>query len=115
MKTQLGIKQKGCNEVIVSFRNHGSLALLKHGYIRFTLKELVMQKNKRLIIDLTGVKFIDDQGFDMLNLLSRLGKKYHSVIHLTGVEPEVMEIIKLLKKYSVFDINHVEPAEAVTV
>ena len=96
-------------EVLVSFRNHGNLGLLKHGFIRFTLKEQVRNKGTRLVIDLTGIKFIDAESIDTLNLLSRLGRKYNSSIWLKGVEPEVVELLELARKYSVFDIQHVEP------
>ena len=106
---QISIERRGSREVHISFRNHGNLALLKYEYIQFTLKELIVKKGTHLIIDLTGVKFIDSSGFDQLNLLSRLGKKYKSTIALTGVEPEVYEMMKLVKKYTVFDINHIEP------
>lgn len=100
-------------EVRMSFRNHGNLGLLKHGFIQFGLKETVMKRGTRLIIDLTGVKFIDSDSFDTLNLLSRLARKYDSIIWLQGVEPEVMEMMRLVKKYSVFDIQHVEPLNEV--
>ncbi|MBN1949796.1 MAG: anti-sigma factor antagonist [Bacteroidales bacterium] len=96
-------------EVIVSFRNHGTLGLLKHGFIQFTLKEVIQEKGSRLIMDITGVKLIDSDSIDILNLLSRLGRKYDSVIWLRGVEPEVLELLALAKKYAVFDIQHVEP------
>ena len=96
-------------EVLVSFRNHGNLSLLRHGYIRFTLKEQIRNRGTRLIMDLTGIKFIDSDSLDTLNLLSRLGRKYDSSIWLKGVEPEVIELLELVKKYSVFDIQHIEP------
>ena len=111
-KDDILIERRGVREIHVSFRNHGNLTLLKYDYIRFALKELITSYGTKLIIDLTGVKFIDSTAFDTLNLLSRLGRKYNSSITLTGVESEVMEMIRLVKKYSVFDINHVQTAGA---
>lgn len=95
-------------EVLVSFRNHGNLSLLKHDYFRFTLMEQVRSRGTRLIMDLTGIKTIDSASLDTLNLLSRLGRKYDSSIWLKGVEPEIIELLKLARKYSVFDIQHIE-------
>lgn len=112
-KDDILIERRNAREAHVSFRNHGNLALLKYDYIRFALKELITSSyGTKLIIDLTGVKFIDSTAFDTLNLLSRLGRRYNSSITLTGVEPEVMEMISLVKKYSVFDINHIQTAGA---
>ena len=116
MTSRKNIEQdKGNREVRISFRNHGNLSLLKYDYIQFTLKELIMKRGTRLMIDLTGVKFIDSNGIDLLNLLSRLGKKYESSIALVGVEPELNEMLRLVKKYTVFDINHIEPVKVVAI
>jgi anti-anti-sigma regulatory factor len=112
MKVNIEIEKNDANEVQVSFRNHGNLALLKHDYILFTLKELITKAGTKLIIDLGGVKFIDSNGFDALNLLSRLGRKYNSTISLMNVEPEAMELIYLVRKYCVFDIKNVQEVNA---
>jgi anti-anti-sigma regulatory factor len=112
MEDKIVIEKNDAREVQVSFRNHGNLALLKHDYIKFTLKELITKKGTRVIIDLAGVKFIDSDAFDILNLLSRLGKKYDSTVSLTNVEPETMELITMVKKYCVFDISRIQEINA---
>ncbi len=96
-------------EVLVSFRNHGTLCLLKTEHLLAELKSIVQQNGTRLVLDLHGVLNLNTTDFDTLNLLSRLARKYGSHILLTGVEPPVMELIELAREYSVFDIKQVEP------
>lgn len=87
-----------------------NLAHLDAGIIRNYLKKIITQRNVHLEIDLSGVHEIDNHWFDTFNFLSRLGRKYNSALTLTGVEPGVMEIIDLIRKYYFFDIRVVEPA-----
>ncbi len=86
------------------------LALMSADVIMEYLKKIIMQKGTHLEIDLAGIHDIDNRWFDAFNLLSRLSRKYGSSVTLTGVEPDILEIIELIRKYYFFDIRVVEPA-----
>jgi anti-anti-sigma regulatory factor len=97
-------------KVLISFRNQERLVVLKYGIVRQYLTDLITQRSTELELDLTGVRFIDNEGFDTLNILARLGRKYDSKLILKGVEKEVLEMMDLAKKYYVFDVKFIEPA-----
>jgi anti-anti-sigma regulatory factor len=104
------ITQNKDNKVGISFNNSDQLTKANMGVIRQYLTEIITNPGTTLEIDLTGIHFIDNSGYDTLNLLSRIGRKYGSSILLKGVSIEVYEMIKLLKKYYVFDVQNIDAA-----
>ena len=98
-------------KVKVSFGNSEKLEIIKKAAVRRYLIDTVTRRGNLLEVDLSEVKFIDSEGFDILNLLARLSGKYNSRIYLTGVGEELSELIKLVKRYSVFCIKEVNKAE----
>ena len=97
-------------KVSVSFRTEEKLSALKMDSVRKQLIKIICRRGTHLELDLAGIRFIDSDGFDTLNLIHRLGKKYRSTLTLKGVEVEVLEMIDLLKKYHVFHIQQIMPA-----
>ena len=79
----------------------------------FAIKQELMQcathRNCELEINLSGILFIDNTVIDIFNLLSRMARRYDSRLFLSHVGGEVMEMINLIKKHSVFDIRVVIP------
>ena len=98
------------HRVLVSFRNQENLGILKNSFVRQYLTDLITKRGTLLELDLNGVRFIDSQGFDTLNILTRVGRKYNSSLMLKGVEKEVIEMMNLARRYYVFDVRHIEPA-----
>ena len=99
------------NETIsVSFRGENKSLILNMHNIRRQLISLISKRGTHLELDLSGIRFIDSNGFDTLNLIHRIGRKYDSLLSLTGVEHEVLEMIDLLRKYHVFHIQQIKPA-----
>lgn len=72
---------------------------------------IITHPGTHLTLNLSGVDFIDSKAFDDLNHLSRVARNYNSVIILSQVESSVMELIELVKKYSVFDIKAIRPVQ----
>jgi anti-anti-sigma regulatory factor len=97
-------------KVLISFRNQEKLVVLKYAIVRQYLTDLITERGTELELDLTGVQFIDNEGFDTLNILARLGRKYNSKLVLKGVERAVIEMMDLARKYYVFDVRYIEPA-----
>lgn len=99
------------NETIsVSFRGEDKSLILKMNGIRKQLIKLISKRGTHLELDLTGIRFIDSNGFDTLNLIHQIGRKYDSLLSLIGVENEVLEMIDLLRKYHVFHIQQIKAA-----
>ena len=98
------------SKVAVRFVSKDKSTALKMDNIRKQLIKIISKRGTNLVLDLEGIRFIDSAGFDTLNLIHRLGKKYQSTLTLTGVEIEVLEMIDLLKKYHVFHIQQIKPA-----
>jgi anti-anti-sigma regulatory factor len=96
--------------VLVSFRNQEKLDILKNAFVKQYLTDLITKRGTLLELDLSGVRFIDGEGFDALNILTRIGRKYNSSLMLKGVEKEVAEMMDLAKRYYIFDVRHIEPS-----
>jgi anti-anti-sigma regulatory factor len=109
-KVNFLIIQNKENKIGVSFNNSDQLTKNNMGVIRHYLTELISKPGTSLEIDLTGIHFIDNTGYDTLNLISRIGKNYGSSISLKGVGTEIYEIINLFKKYYVFDVKDINAA-----
>lgn len=95
-------------KVVVSFRNVQNLTVLNTEIIRLGLIDKVKSKNTEVEINLRGIKLIDSSVFDTFNLLSRLAKRFNSVMYLTHIGEELMELIDLVKYHAVFDIKIVK-------
>jgi anti-anti-sigma regulatory factor len=104
------IVQNTENKVGVSFNNSDQLTKTNIDVIRQYITDIITNPGTSLEIDLSGIQFIVITGYDTLNLLSRIARKNGSSLSLTGVGAEVLEIMKLLKKYYVFDIQVIKAA-----
>jgi anti-sigma B factor antagonist len=57
-----------------------------------------------LILDLTGIAFIDSSGFGALVTVFNHAKNINAEFHLCGIAEETMELLKVTKLDQVFDI-----------
>jgi anti-anti-sigma regulatory factor len=105
----LHIRKEG-KKASASFRNIDKITAVDANLIRQDLIKIICERGTRLELDLRGIRFIDNEGFDALNLLYRLGRKYGSTLALKGVEPELLEMINLVKKYHVFHVQQIRSA-----
>lgn len=72
--------------------------------LRIMLLDIATNRDTHIDINLNGICFIDSSIVDTLNLVSRVGRKFHSQIVLTHVGKELKEFIQLVKKHAVFDV-----------
>lgn len=98
-----------------SFRTTNKLTVLNSENIRLELLDIVTNRNTELELNLHGINFIDSSIIDTFNILYRMAKRFNSVVFMTHVSPDLMELIKLVRVHSVFDIRVVraEPEEEV--
>ena len=97
--------------VNVSFENSRKLNVLNKEEIRRYLIDIISKPDTNLELDLEKVEFIDSSIFETLNLVSRIGRLYGSYITLINVNKDLMELIDLVKQFSVFDIKHIVQAK----
>jgi len=97
-------------KVSASFTETNKLTYLNSKMVRQILVQLITKQGTQLELDMSGIRFIDSSGFDTLNLIHQLGRKYNSIFTLKGVESEVLEMMNLLRKYHIFHIRQVTPA-----
>ena len=103
----LVVRNEGNKNVTVTFANSEKLDIIKNKSVRKYLMNIVSQRRAILRIDLTDVRIIDNEGFDILNLLYQISRKNDSRVVLNGVGTELLELIDLVRKYSVFYIKEV--------
>ena len=101
------VQNSNNRKVKVSFGNSERLDIIKKDVVRRYLLNIVSRPGILLEIDLSNVKFIDSEGFDVLNLLSRISGKYKSKVILSSVGNELSELIGLIRSYSVFNIKEI--------
>ncbi|MBN2524317.1 MAG: STAS domain-containing protein [Bacteroidales bacterium] len=105
----LAVEREGL-KVSASFMDTNKLTALNIKLVKQILVKLITRRGTQLELDMSGIRFIDSSGFDTLNLIHQLGKKYNSTFVLTGVEMEVLDMMDLLRKYHIFHIHQVTPA-----
>jgi len=60
--------------------------------------------NSVVILDLTGIKFIDSAGFGMLISILKKAKEYKSRLILCEISAEVADLIEIMQLQNAFEI-----------
>ncbi len=71
-------------------------------------KESITEKitpQSKVVLDLSGITYIDSSGFGVLLSFLRTSKTSESCLMLCGIMPEVMGLVKLLQLQTVFNIQ----------
>jgi anti-sigma B factor antagonist len=72
------------------------------------VKELLLdyfnKPNTRLVFDLKGVTFIDSSGFGVFLSAMKAANNNYGQFKICNVNPEVMELFKLLQLHHVFEL-----------
>lgn len=69
------------------------------------LNEIIDTGCKKLILDFSGIKFIDSSGFGSLVTVYNHGKNRETHMVLCSIAPETMQLIKITKLDQVFEIK----------
>jgi len=100
----LTIKEKD-KEIILSPKGGTRLDYRFFKIFQDYLNGLVRIKNKHIVFDLNNILFIDSYGFNIIQSLSMETKQNHSGFILKNINPELMELIRLLSLDNIFDIH----------
>ena len=93
----------------VSLNAISRLTVLNAESIKNRLMHIISNRGTVLFLNVEDLRFVDSKGFDILNQLSRVARKYNSKLTLVNVDHELMELISLVKQYGIFDIDEVIP------
>jgi anti-anti-sigma factor len=60
--------------------------------------------NPKVIIDLSGVNYIDSSGFGCFLSIMKTAKNNYGILKFTNPEPSVMKVLQTLNLHTVFEI-----------
>ncbi|MCT4613866.1 MAG: STAS domain-containing protein [Marinifilaceae bacterium] len=69
------------------------------------LKQNLMISDKKLLIDMSEIQYIDSSGFGALMSALKISKEYGTSFKICNLSSQVIEIIKLMKLDTVLDIQ----------
>lgn len=90
---------------VISFQDDNKLNVTVTQKIKAEIVKVIVP-NSKLVLDLSGITYIDSTGFGMLLSVLRHCKNNSSMLKLCNISSEVMELIKLLQLQSIFDIRN---------
>lgn len=99
----INVEQIG-DVVVISFSNDNKLNVTVTQRIKTEIIKII-SPNSKIILNLSGINYIDSTGFGMLLSVLRHCKNNNSTLKLCNITPEVMELIRLLQLQVVFDIR----------
>ena len=90
--------------LVVSLKDSKRLNALIAEPVKVSILELFNKANTGLIFDLQGVTFIDSSGFGGFLSALKAANNNYGQFKICNVNPEVMELFKLLQLHHVFEI-----------
>jgi anti-sigma B factor antagonist len=72
--------------------------------VKEDLKSFFNSPGTRLILNLEGIKYIDSSGFGVFLSILKTANNNRGVFKMCGINPEVMELFKLLQLHNVFTL-----------
>ncbi len=94
------------NVIVVRFDNIDRFNALITEPVKEELKSLFNKPDTKLILNLEGIRFIDSSGFGVFLSILKTANNSHGQFKLCNIEPEVMELFKLLQLHNVFEIHN---------
>jgi Anti-anti-sigma regulatory factor (antagonist of anti-sigma factor) len=88
---------------VVTFPNANRINVGNIGDFKDKVTAIITPTSK-VILDLTGITYIDSSGFGMLLSFLRTSKTNESKLMFCCIMPEVMSLVNLLQLHTVFDI-----------
>ena len=88
---------------VVSFSVNKINALITEE-IRNEINNVFEIPNSRVIIDLTGVEYIDSSGFGCFLSIMKAARNNYGILKFANPEPNVMELFQTLHLHTVFQI-----------
>ncbi|MCB8994851.1 MAG: STAS domain-containing protein [Bacteroidales bacterium] len=99
------LKIERINDVtVVSFKGVNRFNALITEQVKEEMKALFSSPNTKLVLDLSGVQFIDSSGFGVFLSIMKTANNNYGYFKISNISEEVMELFKLLQLHNVFEI-----------
>ncbi len=99
------LKIEYINDVtVVSFKDIIRFNALITEQVKEELKALFLSPHTKLVLDLTGIQFIDSSGFGVFLSVMKTANNNYGYFKISNINEGVMELFKLLQLHNVFEI-----------
>ena len=92
------------NVIVVAFKDVNRFNAIISDTVKEKVKSLFTSPNTKLVLDLTGIDFIDSTGFGVFLSIMKTANNSFSYFKICNINEEVMELFKLLQLHNVFEI-----------
>ena len=92
------------NTYVASFENINRFNALITEPVKEQLNNLFNKPNTKLVLNLSGINFIDSSGFGVFLSVMKTANINYGQFKICNITPEVMELFKLLQLHNVFEI-----------
>jgi anti-sigma B factor antagonist len=92
------------NITVVRFDNIDRFNALITEPVKEDLKSFFNAEGTRLILNLEGIKYIDSSGFGVFLSILKTAANSKGTFKICGINPEVMDLFKLLQLHNVFTL-----------
>ena len=89
---------------VVPFKDVNRFNALIAEQVKEEMKALFTSPNTKLILDLSGIQFIDSSGFGVFLSIMKTANNNYGYFKISNINEEVMELFKLLQLHNVFEI-----------
>ena len=95
--------EKNAEEIIV--RGSGKITSATADYFQSTIR-CIIPGSKRIVLDLTGVEYIDSSGLGALVSVYMAAGRAHCELELANPKPRVRDLLHITRLASVFEGHH---------
>ena len=90
--------------IVVRFNNVNRFNALIAEPVKEQLKDYFNKPKTKLILNLESIDFIDSTGFGVFLSIMKTANNNYGFFKICNINPEVMELFKLLQLHNVFEI-----------
>ena len=90
--------------IVVRFDNVNRFNALISEPVKEQLKEYFNKPKTKLILNLDNIDFVDSTGFGVFLSIMKTANNNYGFFKICNINPEVMELFKLLQLHNVFEI-----------
>lgn len=89
---------------VVSFEGVNRFNAIITEQVKEEMKALFSSPNTKLVLDLSGIQFIDSSGFGVFLSIMKTANNNYGYFKISNINEEVMELFKLLQLHNVFEL-----------
>ena len=90
--------------LIAGFKDQDRFNALITEPVRETLLGYFKTPNTKMVIDLTGIKFIDSSGFSVFLSLMKAANNNYGTFRICNVSKDVTELFQVLQLHTIFEL-----------